>query len=48
MDKNVSKVLAKLRKMTRYERIVIRDWLNSWYDYEKEQEELHEMMDGEV
>ena len=39
-SKNVRKVLDKLRKMSRYERIIVRDWLNSWYDYQKEQDQL--------
>ena len=38
-SKNVRKVLDKLRKMTRYERIIIRSWLNDWYYYQKQQED---------
>lgn len=37
-DKIVKKAYKMFRQMTTYQRIQVRDWLNSWYDYVQEQE----------
>jgi len=32
---DVRKVLDRLRKMTWWQRILVKDWLDDWYAYEK-------------
>lgn len=37
MDKKVSKIKAKIRKMTWHQKLVLFDWLNMWYEDYKEE-----------
>lgn len=48
-DKLVEKALKIFRKATIYERVQMRAWLNTWYEYEKQQEAeyLQEMLGEE-
>jgi len=41
-DKDVRKVLKRLRKMTWWQRIFVKDWLDDWYAYEKQCQEEEE------
>ena len=47
-DKLVEKALKIFRKATYYQRIQLRDWLNNWYEYEKQEkaEYLEEEQDN--
>ena len=37
--KQVRKALDLMRKMNYWQRIIVRDWLNGWYNYGHEGEE---------
>ncbi len=40
MDKKVRRMQAKIRKMTWYQKLILRDWINNWYSDYIEQERL--------
>ena len=41
-SKEVRKVLDRLRKMTPWQRIIVRSWLNDWFYYQKQQDREEE------
>jgi len=37
MDRKVSRMKAKIRKMTWHQKLILMDWINAWYeDYKAE------------
>mgnify|MGYP005823769261 CR=1 FL=1 len=47
-DKDVRKVLKRLRKMSWWQRIIVMEWLNDWYAYEKHcHEEIRKLEEEE-
>lgn len=43
MDKKTRKIQAKIRKLTWHQKLILMDWINSWYEgYKEEQRMLYE------